>query len=184
MTTARILLLEPTEAGILLLSYRPARYCPTYRQDLAPIRLRNDPNNPSCRYAYDPVAGTVLLPHELISSVPIRLWNPNTSLAPYCYPNLIRSRANIPTEPALALYCHRQVSAYDYEYCTAPIRTCQDNTTLHRTSKPVYPPTPMHDIRPYLPLCMTYDPTRGPGGATNLRGAALRTYLSTLPAYL
>jgi hypothetical protein len=46
---------------------------PTYQQDLAPLRLRYEPDNPSCRYAYDPVAGTVLPPHEPISLVPIRL---------------------------------------------------------------------------------------------------------------
>ena len=34
----------------------------TCRQDLAPLRLRYEPDNPSCQYAYDPVAGTVLLP--------------------------------------------------------------------------------------------------------------------------
>ena len=46
---------------------------PTCRQDLAPLRLRNNLNNPSCRYAYNPVAGTILLPHKPISLVLIRL---------------------------------------------------------------------------------------------------------------
>ncbi|OCK98775.1 uncharacterized protein K441DRAFT_654085, partial [Cenococcum geophilum 1.58] len=148
---ARILLHDEHEHGSWYLTtvLPTCTHCPTYRQDLAPIRLRNDPDNPSiilpppklfasdtqtvlsrpllASYCYlpeptslvpiclrdDPVAGTVLLPYELISSVPIRLRNPNTSLAPYCYPNLIRSRADMPTEPALAPYCHRQEPAYD-----------------------------------------------------------------------
>jgi hypothetical protein len=45
------------------------------------------------------------------------------TLVLYCYPNLIRSCANILTEPALAPYCHQQVPAYNYKYYTTLIRT-------------------------------------------------------------
>jgi len=51
-------------AGIVLLSYRPAPLLPYVPTSLAPIRLRNDLDNPSCRYAYDPVACIVLLPEH------------------------------------------------------------------------------------------------------------------------
>ena len=58
----------------------------------------------------------------------------------------------MPTEPTLAPYYHRQVPTYDHEYCTAPIRTCQDNTTLHRNPTSVFPTHPplhtLHDIPP------------------------------------
>jgi hypothetical protein len=40
------------------------------------------------------------------------------TLAPYYYPNLTRSRADILTEPALAPYYHQQVPAYNHEYYT------------------------------------------------------------------
>ena len=65
-------------AGILLLheheheheheSWHLTAVLPTYtvlpynRQDLAPLRLRNDPDNPSCRYAYNPDLLTSLVP--------------------------------------------------------------------------------------------------------------------------
>jgi len=116
---ARILLHNEHEYGSWYLTtvLPTCTYCPTYRQDLAPIRLRNDPNNPSCRYAYDPVAYIILLP-EL------------TSFEPYCYLNrqalhctatrTDKLRADSPTEPALAPYCHRQEPAYDTN--TAPHR--------------------------------------------------------------
>ena len=74
-----------------------ASYCyPTRRQDLAPLRLR-----------FDPVAGTVLPPHELISSVPIRLRIPRPVACIVLLPEPIRPRADMPTEPALAPYCYR-----------------------------------------------------------------------------
>ena len=63
----------------------------------------------------EPIASTILPPHKPISSVPIRLRNLNLSLAPYCYPNLIRSRTDMLTEPALAPYCH---IINDYKYRT------------------------------------------------------------------
>jgi len=61
---ARILLHNEHEHGSWYLTtvLLTCTHCPTYRQDLAPIRLRNDPNNPSCQYAYDPIACIVLLP--------------------------------------------------------------------------------------------------------------------------
>ncbi|OCK94233.1 uncharacterized protein K441DRAFT_660555, partial [Cenococcum geophilum 1.58] len=64
---ARILLHDEHEHGSWYLTtvLPTCTHCPTYRQDLAPIRLRNDPNNPSCRYAYETTP----------------------SLASYCYPN-------------------------------------------------------------------------------------------------
>ncbi|OCK99253.1 uncharacterized protein K441DRAFT_652634 [Cenococcum geophilum 1.58] len=70
---ARILLLHETEhehgAGILLLSLPTCTHCPTYRQDLAPLRLRTNPINP---LTPEHVACIVLLP-EPTSLVPIRL---------------------------------------------------------------------------------------------------------------
>ncbi|OCK89431.1 uncharacterized protein K441DRAFT_667526, partial [Cenococcum geophilum 1.58] len=88
---ARILLLHEHEhehGSWYLTTVLPTyTHCPTYRQDLAPIRLRNDPDNPSCRYAYDPIACIVLLPEhvacivllpEPTSLVPIR-YEPNTT---------------------------------------------------------------------------------------------------------
>ncbi|OCK92046.1 uncharacterized protein K441DRAFT_663740 [Cenococcum geophilum 1.58] len=63
---ARILLHDEHEHGSWYLTtvLPTCTHCPTYRQDLAPIRLRNDPDNPSCRYAYDPIACIVLLPEH------------------------------------------------------------------------------------------------------------------------
>ncbi|OCK89033.1 uncharacterized protein K441DRAFT_668294 [Cenococcum geophilum 1.58] len=70
---ARILLLHEHEhehgswyLTTVLLTYT---YCPTYQQDLAPLRLRNEPNNP---LPPNPVACIVLLPKPT-SLVPIRL---------------------------------------------------------------------------------------------------------------
>jgi len=101
------------------------RYCPTYRQDLAPIRLRNDPDNPSCRYAYDPVAYIVLLPES--DKIPCR----------YAYGTC----AGTVLPPIRT--CLR------YEYCTASTRTCQDKITLHRNPTSIFPTHPplytLHD---------------------------------------
>ncbi|OCK94575.1 uncharacterized protein K441DRAFT_659941 [Cenococcum geophilum 1.58] len=111
------------------------RYCPTYRQDLAPIRLRNDPDNPSCQYAYDPVACIVLLPEptslppvacivllpEPTSLVPIRLRD-DPSLASYCYPNLLtRLRADLPSD-TLTCRLHRTAARTDKPRAVTPTR--------------------------------------------------------------
>ena len=106
---ARILLLHEHEHGSWYLTtvLPTCTYCPTYRQDLALIRLRNDPNSPSCQYAYDPVACIVLLPRPVNkpradtptsrtrlgrASLPrppnqslALYYCLNPSLAPYCY---------------------------------------------------------------------------------------------------
>ena len=81
-------------------------------------------------------AGTLLLPYELIrlradtpvehepiSSVPICLWNPRW---------------------------HRTATRQRPKYCTVPIRTCQEDTTMNTALYPksVFPPThPTHDTR-------------------------------------
>src|SRR6266576_6958246 len=84
------------------------------RQDLAPLRLRYDPDNPSCRYAYDSVACIVLLPQTdkpraVMPTRRPRRWHRTATRTD-------KSRADMPTDPALAPYCHRQVPAYDHEY--------------------------------------------------------------------
>jgi len=75
---------------------------------------------------YCPTGARTLLPYVPTSSVLIRLRTDKPRTDMPCEP--IRSRADMPTEPALAPYCHRQVPAYDHEYCTVPIRTCQEDT--------------------------------------------------------
>jgi len=109
-----------TEAGTLLLSYRPAPLLPCNRQDLAPLRLRYDPDNPSRRYACDTtpsLASYCYLP-EPTSLVPICLRD-DPSLASYCYPNLL-PKSSVPDtwiilsclNTSLALYCCRRSYPY------------------------------------------------------------------------
>ncbi|OCK96626.1 uncharacterized protein K441DRAFT_657333 [Cenococcum geophilum 1.58] len=78
-------------------------HCPTYRQDLTPIRLRNDPDNPSCRYAYDPIAGITPKPVAYIVLLP----EPTSLHYTATYPNRQAScRYAYKTTPLLALYCY------------------------------------------------------------------------------
>ena len=100
---------------------------------------------------YCPTGARTLLPYVPTSSVLICLQTdkPRTDIP--CKP--IRSHADMPTEPTLIPYCHRQVPAYDHEYCTVPIRTCQEDLYYdhdHRTDRIILPNKPK--ILPKTPI--------------------------------